>query len=74
VPPETADTGLASFVLRDFDPNVVASEAAGRWLMVPNEWPHFVEVGAVVGITEGLRTVGYFHVESIDAVVSDGTS
>jgi hypothetical protein len=73
VPPETAYKGLASFILRDFDPNVVASEAAGRWLEVPNEWPHFVEAGTVVVITEGPRTVGYFHVESIDASALDGS-
>ena len=74
MPPETAYTGAASSVLRDFDPNVVVSEAAGRWLMVPNEWPHFVEVGAVVMIAEGRRTVGYFHIESIDVDVPDGSS
>jgi hypothetical protein len=74
VPPETAYTGLASFILHDFNPNAVTSEAAGRWLAVANEWSHFVEVGTVVGITEGRRTVGYYHVESVDADALDGSS
>jgi hypothetical protein len=65
--PTAAYTGMASFILRDFDPNAVVSDAADRWLMVANECPHFVEVGTVVVSTEGPRTVGHYHVESIDA-------
>lgn len=66
VPPDTDHTGLASFVLRGFDPHVLVSQAEGRWLVpgfggVPHVLP-----GDVVVITEGARTVASFHVEAVE--------
>jgi hypothetical protein len=34
--------------------------------------PHRVGIGDIIIITEGPRTVAYFHVEDIDAVVKPG--
>ena len=33
VPPHTADTGLGSFILRNFDDGARRSSAEGRWLL-----------------------------------------
>jgi hypothetical protein len=49
VPPRTADDGLASFVLRNFD-------AGGQ-----GDSP--VEAGSVIAVTQGSRLVAYFTVE-----------
>lgn len=65
VPPCTADSGLASFVLRDAEPEAWVSPAAGRWLVVENSGPYRVQPGTVVVITEGPKPVGYFHVEEV---------
>ena len=69
VPPATAQSGLASIVLRVSDRTAWRSAAEGRWLVVDNVAPHTVSVGDLIVITEGERTVAYFHVEDIDAVV-----
>jgi hypothetical protein len=63
VPPHTAATGLASFVLRDFQPGVWRSQAQGRWLVVGNEGDQAVQQGSVVVITEGARDVAFFIIE-----------
>jgi hypothetical protein len=65
VPPANAYTGIASFVLCDFDPAVSRSTATARWLTVPNAGIHEVRPGTVVVITEGPKPVGYFHVEGV---------
>lgn len=66
VPPATVQTGgLASFVLDGFEPAAWRSAAEGRWLAVDNEWPHHVEPGSVVVITEGPKPVGYLHVDQV---------
>lgn len=70
-PPETPQNGLASFGLCDFDSTKLVLVAAGRWLAVENDWPHYVEPRAVVVITEGPRTVGYFHVDAVDRTTID---
>ena len=67
VPPATVQTGLASFVLDGFEPAAWRSAAEGRWLAVDNGWPHHVEPGSVVVITEGPKTVGYLHVDQVVA-------
>jgi hypothetical protein len=66
VPPLSAMTGLASFVLRGFAPGALRSPAEGRWLVVKNEGDQLVESGTVVVVTEGNRPVGYFLVEHVD--------
>jgi hypothetical protein len=63
VPPRTAGSGLASFVLRDFEPGAPVTAAAGRWLVVDNSGPYRIQEGTVVVLTEGPQPVGYFHVE-----------
>jgi len=63
VPPHTAATGLASFVLRDFQPGAWRSQAQGRWLVVGNEGDQAVQQGSVVVITEGARDVAFFVIE-----------
>ena len=65
VPPHSATTGLASFVLQDFTVGAWRSPAKGRWLAVKNDGPYRVQVGADVVVTEGPKPVGYFHVEEV---------
>ena len=69
VPPATAETGLASIVLRVRDRTTWRSQADARWLVVDNAPPHRVSEGDVIVVTEGHRAVAYFHVESMDPVV-----
>ncbi|MEV4055516.1 hypothetical protein AB0J55_30295 [Amycolatopsis sp. NPDC049688] len=66
VPPQTAASGLASFVLRDFEPGALTASAAGCWLVVDNAGPYRIQEGTIVVITEGPKPVGYFHVERIE--------
>lgn len=65
VPPATADTGLASVVLRVEDPTSWRSPAEAGWLVAANDEPNLVREGEVIVITEGRRVVAYFHAESI---------
>ncbi|HVV11802.1 hypothetical protein [Amycolatopsis sp.] len=65
MPPESADSGLASFVLRDVRPDVLVSPAKGCWLVVENAGLYRIQPGTVVVITEGATVVGYFHVEAV---------
>jgi len=69
VPPATAQSGLASIVLRVSNRTAWRSAADARRLVVDNVPPHRVGVGDLIGVTEGARTVAHFHVEDIDAVV-----
>ncbi|BEL05055.1 hypothetical protein Q0Z83_032460 [Actinoplanes sichuanensis] len=65
LPPQNAESGLASFVLRITDPGAWISLAEGAWL-VPQDDPAFtVAPGAVLVITEGPQPVAYFHVAAI---------
>jgi hypothetical protein len=65
VPPRTAKTGLASFVLRDFEAGAWRSRAEGRWLLVEGTEDHRVEAGTVIAVTEGNRVVAYFTVKHV---------
>ena len=65
VPPETAETGLASFVVRDFDPTEHRSRAQGRWLLVENEGAQLIVPGTVVVVTEGASIVGFFFLHDV---------
>jgi hypothetical protein len=65
VPPHTAASGLASFVIRNLAPGALVSQAEGRWLVVENASPYEVQPGTVGVITEGATPVGYFHVETV---------
>ncbi|WP_346055204.1 MULTISPECIES: hypothetical protein [Amycolatopsis] len=65
VPPQTADSGLASFVLRNVTPGVLVSPAEACWLVVENTGPYHIEPGTVVVVTEGFSPVGYFHVDEV---------
>ncbi len=64
-PPFTLNNGLASFWLSDFDAGAWRSPAAGRWPMTPNEGAQHLQPGSLVVVTEGHRTVGYFHVHEV---------
>jgi hypothetical protein len=66
VPPHTIDSGLASFVVGNFEPRAWTSLADGRWLLVPNAGDQLVVPGDVIVVAEGRRIVAYFHVESVD--------
>lgn len=68
VPPGTADTALASVVLRVEDRSAWRSRADAAWLVVDNEPPHQVSVNDIIVVTEGARVVAHFHVESIDTI------
>jgi hypothetical protein len=63
VPPEPADRGLRSILLRGFDPRASTSPAEARWL--DRDGAPSVAPGTVVVVTEGLRTVAYFHVAEV---------
>jgi hypothetical protein len=65
VPPHDVDNGLASFVLRGFRHGDWRSPAEGRWLVVENDGEQQVQPGSVVVVTEGPRSVAYFHVERV---------
>jgi hypothetical protein len=65
VPPATVTTGSASFVLTGFSAEAWRSPAVGAWLVVENAGAHEVRPGSLVVLTEGPRTVGYFHVETV---------
>ena len=53
----TADSGLASFALRVPDRSAWSSTADGGCLIVEIEWPHMIERGVGVVVTEGPRPV-----------------
>jgi hypothetical protein len=59
------DDGLASFVLRGFDPAKRRSRADGRWL-VPEVARFAVTPGDTVVVTEGRRPVALFRVDTVD--------
>lgn len=65
VPAHTAEDGLASFWLRDFLPGEWRSSATGWWMAVENAGAQEVRPGSVVIVTEGARTVAYFHVDDV---------
>lgn len=65
VPPATAETGLASVVLRAENRTSWRSAADAGWLMVDNDGPYLVREGDVIVVTEGHRVVAYFHAESV---------
>ena len=65
VPPQTVDSGLASFALRNFEAGAWNSPAEGRWLIVANAGDQLVRPGSVVVCTEGTRVVAYLHVERV---------
>ncbi|HMJ76918.1 MAG TPA: hypothetical protein VK507_13155 [Iamia sp.] len=65
VPPHTVDDGLASFVLKGWDPTAWRSPAEGMWLLVEAEGAQRVRAGSVVHVTEGRRTVALFLVDRI---------
>jgi len=69
VPPSTIDNDLASFWRAGFK--------AGDWLrrnrlvaVRRKCWPQEIGPGSVVVITEGARTVAYFHVDEVQAADS----
>jgi hypothetical protein len=65
VPPHTADTGLASFVLRNFDAGAWRSYAEGRWLAAAVSGGQLIQPGSMIAVTEGSRVVAYFTVEHV---------
>jgi hypothetical protein len=62
VPPRTADTGLASFILRNFDTGAWRSRAEARWLVADTQDDQMVWPGSVIAVTEGPRVIAYFTV------------
>jgi hypothetical protein len=65
VPPRTADTGLASFSLRNFDTGTWRSCAEGRWLAADAHNDQMVWPGSVIAVAEGPRVVAYFTVQHV---------
>ena len=72
LPPLTAEDGQAGLSLRRFAPNAWRSPAEG--LLVPGEDIRGQQVapGCIVVVTEGLRPVGLFTVEEVQALDDDG--
>jgi len=64
VPPHGLE-GLASIVLRVQDRTAWCSPAAARWLVLDNVGAQEIRPGSVVVITEGPRSVAYFHVTEV---------
>jgi hypothetical protein len=73
LPPRTAEDGQAGLVLRRFAPNAWRSPAEG--LLVPGKDIRAQQVvpGCIVVVTEGLRPVGLFTVEEVQALEEDAT-
>jgi hypothetical protein len=71
LPPWTAADGQVGLTLRRFAPNAWRSPAEG--LLVPGEDIHAQQVvpGCIVVVTEGLRPVGLFTVEEVQALEDD---
>jgi hypothetical protein len=65
VPPHTADTGLASFILRNFDAGAWRSYAEGGWLFPDAHGKGLIRPGSVIAVTEGHRVVAYFTVQHV---------
>lgn len=65
VPPFTASTGLASFILRHFEAGAWRSCAEGRWLVTDAHGAQSVKPGSVIAVTEGARVVAYFTVQQV---------
>ena len=65
VPPHTVQRGLASFFVRAEDRTAWRSRAAAGWLVVDNTGDQAVGPDTMIVITEGPRTVAYFHVEQV---------
>ena len=65
IPPRTADTGLASFVLRDFDADAYRARAEGAgWPLAPRR-----SAGGARRLCDrrdgGFRVVAYFTVQHV---------
>ncbi|MDX6235789.1 MAG: hypothetical protein QOG10_604 [Kribbellaceae bacterium] len=73
LPPQTAEDGQAGLALRRFAPNAWRSSAEG--LLVPGTDIRSQQVvpGCIVVVTEGLRPVGLFTVQEVQALEEDGT-
>ena len=67
VPPASISDGLASIVLRVVDRKAWRSAATARWLAAENTGLQHVEPGSVIVVTEGSRSVAYFHVAEVAA-------
>ena len=67
VPPHIADSGLASFILRNFDAGAWRSDAEGRWLAADAQSHQLVRPGSVIAVTESAQVVAYFTVQRIAA-------
>jgi hypothetical protein len=65
VPPLTLEKGLASLVVRPATPGAWRSAADAGWLVGDYRYPHDVQAGDVIVVTEAPTVVGYFHVESV---------
>ncbi|WP_433567535.1 hypothetical protein ACQP1O_21455 [Nocardia sp. CA-151230] len=65
VPPHPVKDGLASFVLRVDDRTAWRSPASAGWLVVDNSGAYRIQVGSVVVVTGGSRTIAYFHVNEV---------
>jgi hypothetical protein len=73
LPPRTAEEGQVGIALRRFAPGAWRSGAEG--ILVPGQGHRAQQVvpGCVVVITEGVRPVGFFTVEEVQALAPDGT-
>jgi hypothetical protein len=58
VPPLSADTGLASLVVRPATPGAWRSAADAAWLVGDYRYPHDVAAGDVIVVADGLTIVG----------------
>jgi hypothetical protein len=67
VPPQTVQSGLASFVVRVEDRTAWRSRVFAGWLLVGNSGDQAVAPGTVIVVTEGPRPVAFFRVDYVRA-------
>jgi hypothetical protein len=67
VPPQTVQSGLASFAVRVEDRTAWRSRAFAGWLVVGNTGDQAVAPGTMVVVTEGPRPVAFLRVDFVRA-------
>jgi hypothetical protein len=65
LPPWTAVTGLASFMISVTNRQSWTSAVEAGWLAPRDDERLLVRPRAVLVVTEGVKIVGYFHVEEV---------
>src|SRR5579862_7149066 len=68
---DVGSDGMASLLLRGFEPGRRRSRADARWLVPRADAQYVVSVGDVIIVGEGSRPVARFHVDAVDPLVEE---